>query len=161
MGKIDDTIHAIKVVSKMGKQNGGRSKSERRAEQRESQLRKRKERRDNAEKTLIRFTCDDEHGEYIWDERTHIRMADIPRDAVHVTGVKNTYFWTDIWDELTWAKDGQSAIHMYLWTINEKINPDAISEKKGKHQDFDMKQIMIYGAVGIVILMVAWSFLNH
>lgn len=161
MGKIDETLHALKIVSKMGRQNDGRSAEERRREQRESRLQKLKDRRDNQEKTLIRFTYDDENDEYIWDERTHIKMKDIPRSSVHVTGRKNTYFWTDIWDELTWPKEGQSAIHMYLWTINEKINPDAISEKKGKHADIDMRQIMIYGAVGIVVLMIAFSFLNH
>lgn len=129
------------------------------AEPKMTKQEKAKDKRDNQQVSLVRFTYDRYNDEYIWDERTDMKRKDLPKNNVHLTGKKNVYVWTDIWDELTWAKEGQSAIHMYLWMINTKINPDAISEKNRPGMDLDWKKILMYGAIGIVIIIVAWQFL--
>lgn len=77
-----------------------------------------------------------------------------------MTAKKGHYLWTDLWDELTWPGTGPSAIHMYLWVINEKINPDTLLEKKHKTSDIDWKKVLIWGAVIIIILMVAPRFIH-
>lgn len=119
---------------------------------------KQREKRDNQNVTLVDFRYDKEKDEYVWNETTKMKRKDLPAGVVHMTGKKNTYVLTDIWDELVWAGTGQSAIHMYLWMINTKINPEAISENK-KNTDLDMKKIIMYGAIGIVVLIVAWQFI--
>lgn len=49
---------------------------------------------------------------------------------------------------------------MYLWVINEKINPDTILEKKSKITEVDWKKIAMYGAIVIVILFLAPKFIH-
>ena len=118
-----------------------------------------REKRDNQNVTLVDFRYDKEKDEYVWNETTKMKRKDLPAGVVHMTGKKNTYVLTDIWDELVWAGTGQSAIHMYLWMINTKINPEAIGENKKNMSELDMKKIIMYGAIGIVVLIVAWQFI--
>ena len=121
-------------------------------------LERRQRKRDDKKVTLISFGYDKKQDCYIWKEDTKAKMGDVPAEAVHVTGKKRRYFHTDLWNELTWPLTGQSAIHMYLWMINTKINPEAITEKR-RGNDMDMKKILMYGAIGIVIVIVAWQFI--
>ena len=149
MSKIKESIESYKLTSKVyKKEKDSASISE-----------KRRLRRDNEKVTLINFTYDQDNDEYIYDEHTKVKRSEIPHSAVHVTGKRNTYFHTDLWDELVWPGEGQSAIHMYLWMINEKINPDTLSEKK-KGTDLDWKKIAMYGAIGIAILLIAPRFIH-
>lgn len=75
--------------------------------------------------------------------------------SVHVSGKKRTYFHTDIWDELVWAKGGQSAIHDFIWANQEKMDVDKIMEKKPKSSDLDLKKIgMIIGAIIVIFIVV-------
>ena len=43
--------------------------------------------------------------------------------------------------------------------INNKLDADALNERKGS--DIDWKKILIYGAVGVVALIVASGFIPH
>lgn len=120
---------------------------------------KEREKRENQRVKLVRFTYDRDKDEYVWDENTHVMRKDLPDGCVHMTGRKNTYVLTDIWDELIWPGTGQSAIHMYLWMINTKINPESIADKGKAASDIDMKKVLMYAAIGIVILIVSWQFI--
>lgn len=115
----------------------------------------RQEKLDNKETKITYFSYDAVNDCYVWDEWDKKKMKEVRMDAVHITGKKNSWFETDIWPELKWPKEGQSAIHLYLWTINEKMDPDKISEKGRIATDFDWKKIlMIAGAVIIIIILV-------
>ena len=73
--------------------------------------------------------------------------------SVHVSGKKRTYFHTDIWDDLVWARDGQSAIHDYIWATQEKLDVDKVMEKKPKTSDIDFKKLaMIIGGAILVFI---------
>lgn len=123
-------------------------------------LQKQKERKENEKVTLYDLTYDGHEDEYILKETTGVKRKDLPHDAVHVTGRKKKYLTTDIWDELIWPKTGPSAIHMYLWVINEKINPDTILEKKSKITEMDWKKIIMYGAIALVIVFLLPKFIH-
>ena len=122
-------------------------------------IEKRKRKRDESKKGYVKLAYDKERDCYIWDEWTDVRMADIPDDAVHITGKKGKYLQTDIWPELTWPKEGQSAIHMYLWMISNKINADAITGKKNNSADWDWKKILMYSGLAILAIIIASRFL--
>ena len=145
--KIRENVDAVRTVNSVSKK------------EKEDPIEKKKRQRDETKVTLIRFTYDKAQDCYIYNEDTKALMKDVPTTAVHVTGRKRTYFFTDLWDELTWPEMGQSAIHMYLWMINTKINPEAITEKKRPGSDIDMKKWLMYGAIGIVVLIVSWGFI--
>ena len=49
---------------------------------------------------------------------------------------------------------------MYLWVVNEKINPDSILEKKKKIRELDWKKIAMYGAIALVIIFLAPKFIH-
>ena len=49
---------------------------------------------------------------------------------------------------------------MYLWVINEKINPDTILEKKSKITQMDWKKIAMYGAIALVIVFLLPKFMH-
>ena len=115
------------------------------------------DKRDNKKVTKVFFTYDETRNEYVWDEWTDVRMKEVGPDSVHITGKRGHYFWTDIWDGLKWAHEDQSAIHVYLWMINNKLDADALNEKK--KSDLDLKKILIYGAIAIAIVIVAWGFI--
>ena len=125
----------------------------------ETDQEKRQRKRDETTVRLVDFTYDKEMDCYIWNETTKMKMKDVPWRAVHITGKKRSYFNTDIWDELIWPKEGQSAIHMFLWMINNKMNPDSITEKKKVGADIDMKKLIMYGAIAVVAIIFAWQFI--
>lgn len=158
--RISGIMNILKAPRKGGKRIGIKDVKNTVEEKREKKNRILKERRDNREVTLINFTFDRENNEYIWDEKTHVKMKDVPHKAVHVTGKKRMYFDTDLWDELQWPGKGQSAVHMYLWMINESINPEALSEQKPKHADIDWQKLLIYGIVGVVGIFVIMGFIR-
>lgn len=120
---------------------------------------KRQLKRDERKVTMIDLTYDKHEDAYHMHIHTKRKGKDVREGSVHQTGKKNTYVWTDIWPELQWAKEGQSAIHMYLWMINTKINPDAISEKRKATADIDYKKILMYGAIAVVVIIIAWQFI--
>lgn len=148
ISKLKEDIHAIGTVRKISKEQ-------------KDPIEERKRKRDETRVTLVRFTYDEGKDCYIYNEDTKARMKDVPSTAVHVTGKKRTYFYTDLWDELIWPKEGQSAIHMYLWMINTKINPEAITERKRPGGDIDWKKLLMYVAIGIVVIVVAMSFMGQ
>ena len=115
------------------------------------------DKRDDKNVTKIFLTFDEARNEYIWDEWSDVKMKEVGPDSVHITGKKGHYLWTDIWDELIWAHGEQSAIHLYLWMINNKLDADALNERK--HTDVDWKKILIYGAIGIAVVIVGWGFI--
>lgn len=123
-------------------------------------LQKQKERKENEKVTLYSLTYDQENDEYILNENNNVKRKDLPHDAVHVTGRKKKYLTADFWDELIWPESGPSAIHMYLWVINEKINPDTILERKSKITQFDWKKIAMYGAIALVIVFLLPKFIH-
>jgi hypothetical protein len=147
-------------LSSMKKKAAATAPRKSREERRQDMLRKKKEKKDNEKITLYDLRYDQEHDEYILTETTEVKRADLPRAAVHVTGKKKKYLHTDLWDDLIWPGTGPSAIHMYLWVINEKINPDTILEKKSKITEVDWKKIAMYGAIVIVILFLAPKFIH-
>lgn len=120
----------------------------------------RKAKRDEKPVKLVNFYYDRNEDCYVWDEWTKEKMKDVPRDAVHLTGKRNTYVHTDIWPELRWAQKGQSAIHMYLWMINERMDPDKITEKKKATSDIDWKKILMIAGAIIIIIIVAPGFMK-
>ena len=117
------------------------------------------DKRENRKTTWVLLKYDRLNNEYIWDEWENVRMKNVDPSSVHITGKRGHYLWTDLWDELKWAHDDQSAIHVYLWMINNKLDADALNERKGS--DIDWKKILIYGAVGVVVLIVASGFIPH
>lgn len=154
VGQILDTINAILTASKVGK-------ADREAKEKQDPIERKRERHLDEKVALISMQYDDECDEYVWDEWTNVKRRDVPHDAVHLTGRKRTYVHVghEIADALDWPYKGQSAIHMYLWVINEHINPDALSDR-GKKSDIDIKKLVMYGAIGMVILIVSWGFIK-
>lgn len=110
--------------------------------------------------TIVFLTYDKANNEYIWEEWDDVKLKDMDPSSVHITGKKGKYLWTDLWPELIWSKGGQSAIHDYLWMINNKLNANALAEKVNT-SEVSMKKILIYGVIGIAVVIIAWGFIPH
>lgn len=122
-------------------------------------IQERKQKRDEKKVTKISLRYDALDDCYIWEEWTKEKMKDVPKEAVHVTDRRRAYLETDLWPELTWPKGGQSAIHMYIWMINEKLDPDRITEKRKPGADIDWKKLLMYGGLAVVIIIIASQFI--
>lgn len=146
MKEFQEWLFSVRTANKVAKQD-------KMTDQEKRQLK-----RDERQVTMIDLTYDKYNDEYHMHINTKRKGREIRDGSVHVTAKKNTYLWTDLWDELIWPQAGQSATHMYLWMINTKINPDAISEKR-HGADFDYKKLLMYGALAVVIIIVAWMFI--
>lgn len=120
---------------------------------------RRQKKRDETRVTKVNFFYDAGQDCYIWDEWTKEKMKDVNPKAVHITGKRRSYLETPIWPELIWPKEGQSAVHMYLWMINEKMDPDKITEKKKPMSDIDWRRLLMLAGGAIAIIIIAPTFL--
>lgn len=116
--------------------------------------------RNNRKVTMITLDYDAGQDCYIWDERTNGKLGDVPPRAVHETGKKNTHVLVKFADKLIWPEGNQSAIHMYIWMINERMDPDKISEKKKATSNMDWKKILMIAGAVILIILIAPSFMR-
>lgn len=123
-------------------------------------LQKKKERKEKENVQLYTLTYDENLDEYTLDLKTKVERKDAPHSSVHVTGKKRMYLDTNIWNELIWPEKGQSAIHMYLWMINNSITGDILTQKK-PGMDLDWHKIILYGAIIIAIIIIAPSFIHR
>lgn len=87
--------------------------------------------------------------------------VDLPRAAVHVTGEKRTWFVDAVRDE---DKDPPqigpgNAIDLHLYMVNNSIN-SALAASWSKLANIDVKQILVYGFVGIVGICIVWAMIG-
>lgn len=116
--------------------------------------------RNNRKVTNITLEYDHIQDCYIWKETTNFKLGDVHPKAVHQTGKKNHYVYCDFYDELVWPTYNQSAIHMYLWMINERMDPDKITEKKKATSDVDWRKILMIAGAVILIIIIAPTFMK-
>lgn len=113
--------------------------------------------------TLERLEWDGER--YILRRET-VARDDLPREAVHVTGMKKTYF-LDLVDRSTrddlnvqWDPSHKipDAIDLYLYAINNSISDALLIRSKAP--PMDVKRILIVVTAIAVVACVAWVFIG-
>lgn len=80
--------------------------------------------------------------------------ADVPKDAVHVTGEKGAWFL-----DRSKAGDfptGPNAIDLNLYMVNNSIN-DALALQWSGMKNMDMRRIITIGIVAIVGVCIVWA----
>lgn len=92
----------------------------------------------------------------VTEHRVH--YENLPPDAVHITGRKGQYF-------LDLVKLGNppspaeiTAVDLNLYMVNNDIN-DALAHNWAGDK-FDLKRAAIYGAIGIVAVIIIWPMLG-
>lgn len=113
--------------------------------------------------TLSTLTYDGER--YIL-RRKIVPKADLPREAVHITGVKGEWFLDSVdrdgRDDLK-VKDDPAyktadAVDLYLYAVNNAISDALMIKAKGAPTD--IKRILIYVMIAAVAVCVAWIFIG-
>lgn len=121
---------------------------------------RKKEDRSKKPKKVTLCTLSYADGEYHLTKKK-IDDVDLPRAAVHVSGEKGIWFVDDVRDE---DKDPPqigpgNAIDLYLYMINNSIN-SALAASWSKLANIDVKQLLVYGFVGIVGICIVWAMIG-
>lgn len=121
---------------------------------------RKKEDRSKKPKKVTLCTLSYADGEYRLIKKK-VDDVDLPRAAVHVTGEKGTWFVDDVRVE---DKDPPqvgpgNAIDLHLYMVNNSIN-SALAASWSKLANIDVKQLLVYGFVGIVGICIVWAMIG-
>lgn len=84
--------------------------------------------------------------------------VNLPPDAVHITGRKNQYFLDLVQLGNPPEPTEITAVDLNLYMVNNDIN-DALAHNWAGDK-FDIKKAAIYGAIGIVAIIIIWPMLG-
>lgn len=91
--------------------------------------------------------------------KTKVNDDKLPREAVHVTGERGTYFVDGVTEKDPPQIGPGNAIDLHLYMVNNSIN-SALAASWSRLGSLDIRQIVTYGIVGVVGICIVWAMIG-